>query len=351
MPVRRSLPSLALKKSRVKKTSTRKRGKRSKEAAERRARKRYEHLKAVLDETTAYFESRDYSGDIPGDCRSGQKILDLVAEVFGDVTPDELKSAPEDGILIWKTPQCMLDSSPSIPPVSLIRLHNILGTDDINLIIDFYDTLIRSGFRIPREKNGDRNRSFTDGVHLGVWQLYSSEPMITSSSRFLKQRSSDVLELLDKFLMLLRNILAPIIRSIYQIHLPHLWARQQKAHRYVNANIRPTHQAEYESRLALDFNGAFFGAAVKEGSSEIFHVDWNDDPNTLTWIVPLGDGWEGGEFCVPQLNTKVPVKQGQLIGALTRRLIHCGTPTQGRRLVLTLFCDRYLMGHSERWIE
>jgi hypothetical protein len=100
------------------------------------------------------------------------------------------------------------------------------------------------------------------------------------------------------------------------------------------------------NRPSLAFGGAFFTVAVKEGSSEVVHLDFNDDPNGITWIIPLGD-WEGGEFCVPQLNMKIPIRSGQMLGAMTRVLAHCSAPvTKGRRVILTLFSDKTLLKHS-----
>ncbi|KAK7448119.1 hypothetical protein VKT23_013878 [Stygiomarasmius scandens] len=73
----------------------------------------------------------------------------------------------------------------------------------------------------------------------------------------------------------------------------------------------------------------------------------------MTWIIPIGEGWEGAEICAPQLGVKVPVMPGQVLGALTRRLLHCAAPLTGggRWLVLTLFCDHWIMKHSDEWVE
>ena len=98
-------------------------------------------------------------------------------------------------------------------------------------------------------------------------------------------------------------------------------------------------------RPALEFGVAFFTIAVKEGSSELIHLDFNDDKEGISWIVPLGD-WEGGEFCVPQLNLKIPIQSGQILGAMTRTLTHCSAPVKGRRVILTLFADKTLLKHS-----
>ena len=42
--------------------------------------------------------------------------------------------------------------------------------------------------------------------------------------------------------------------------------------------------------------------AVKEGSSEWIHVNYNDQG--ITWVLPISK-WEGGEMVFPQLKLKV----------------------------------------------
>ncbi|KAJ7822465.1 hypothetical protein B0H14DRAFT_2281311, partial [Mycena olivaceomarginata] len=45
----------------------------------------------------------------------------------------------------------------------------------------------------------------------------------------------------------------------------------------------------------LDFGGLFFTVAVKEGSSEVLHVDWNNNLHTYVVIFTVGN-YTGGEF-------------------------------------------------------
>ena len=86
---------------------------------------------------------------------------------------------------------------------------------------------------------------------------------------------------------------------------------------------------------------------AKEGSSEILHLDFNDDRHSISWVVPFGD-WTGGEFCLPQLGVKIPVRPGQALAVMTKILIHCTAPiTNGRRVILTLFCDQTLLKHGD----
>jgi predicted 2-oxoglutarate/Fe(II)-dependent dioxygenase YbiX len=98
----------------------------------------------------------------------------------------------------------------------------------------------------------------------------------------------------------------------------------------------------------LDFYGAFFTFAIKEGTSEIFHVDWNDDLDSITWLIPLGD-WEGGELVLPQkgIERRIPIRPGDVFGFMARTLVHCTTPvTKGRRVILTCFSDSNILRHG-----
>ncbi|KAK7439553.1 hypothetical protein VKT23_017481 [Stygiomarasmius scandens] len=126
-----------------------------------------------------------------------------------------------------------------------------------------------------------------------------------------------------------------------------------RASNYVRATIRRLYSRKQylETRVWLDFGGAFLCIAVKEGSSEVYHLDWNDDPNSFAWIIAVGRGWTGGDFCLPQLGKRIPLQSGQILGALTRQLIHCGTATEGRRIVLTCFTDYGTMRKADEWDE
>lgn len=102
--------------------------------------------------------------------------------------------------------------------------------------------------------------------------------------------------------------------------------------------------AELGAMPWLDFGGAFFTVAVKVGSSERWHVDWNDDPGGgIAWVVPVGE-FTGGDFCSPQLPTRVAVRRGQVLGVQARRLIHCGLKTTGVRHVFTLSTEALANG-------
>ncbi|KAG2366158.1 hypothetical protein BDR07DRAFT_1215322, partial [Suillus spraguei] len=78
---------------------------------------------------------------------------------------------------------------------------------------------------------------------------------------------------------------------------------------------------------ALDFGGVFFTVAIKEGTSEIIHIDWNDCINSITWLIALGD-WEGGYIVFPQdgIMCRIPIRAGDAFGFMAHTLAHCTTP-------------------------
>ena len=105
---------------------------------------------------------------------------------------------------------------------------------------------------------------------------------------------------------------------------------------------------ELARRPALDFRGAFFSVAVKEGVSEKIHIDFNDCKKTITWIFPVGDWEKGAEFVAPQLGIRVPVRPGQMIGLIAGVIAHFTTPMEsGRRVIFTCFTDQLLWMHTD----
>jgi hypothetical protein len=108
---------------------------------------------------------------------------------------------------------------------------------------------------------------------------------------------------------------------------------------------------EFEKRPALDMGGTFYTLAIKDGASEIYHLDLKDHLYSWTFIVLIGD-WTGGELYIPQIDRKVPVRQGQVIAIMTRLLVHCTAPiTSGQRTVFTCFSNAVLMKHGKQWLD
>ncbi|KAJ3884625.1 hypothetical protein GG344DRAFT_60315, partial [Lentinula edodes] len=96
----------------------------------------------------------------------------------------------------------------------------------------------------------------------------------------------------------------------------------------------------------LDFGGAFFAVAVKEGNSKIYHLDWSDDREALTWVTGLGT-WKGGDLRLVELDVQVPMKEGEALCGCMQQLVHGGSPiVSGRCITITFFTYNILMKHS-----
>ena len=95
---------------------------------------------------------------------------------------------------------------------------------------------------------------------------------------------------------------------------------------------------------AFDFESAFTTVAVKEGSSDEVHVDWNDQG--ITWVLPIGD-WEGGNMVIPRLRMELPVRSGELLGFWANLLAHYSKPVKsGKRVVITMFTCRNVFSNA-----
>ncbi|KIJ22760.1 hypothetical protein M422DRAFT_80826, partial [Sphaerobolus stellatus SS14] len=63
----------------------------------------------------------------------------------------------------------------------------------------------------------------------------------------------------------------------------------------------------------LDFGGLCQTVAIKEGGSQIPHIDWLDHSQIYAFVICLGPGWVGGKLVFPQLQQAIPTSPGQVI--------------------------------------
>lgn len=111
-----------------------------------------------------------------------------------------------------------------------------------------------------------------------------------------------------------------------------------------HARVKRVLAKELAERPALDFDGAFFNVAIKEGGSERVHLDFNDHKKMPSWVLAVGQ-WKGGMLSLPQLHANIPILGGQLLSAMTGTLAHSTRPIEGRRIVFTFFSDKFLLEH------
>ena len=102
----------------------------------------------------------------------------------------------------------------------------------------------------------------------------------------------------------------------------------------------PKIQEILKKRPALDFKGLCQTIAIKEGGSQIPHLDWMDHPAIYAFVICIGPGWKGGKLYFPQLHRAVPTSPSQVIAFQVRCLAHFTAPVERDHLALTCFVDQ-----------
>jgi hypothetical protein len=69
----------------------------------------------------------------------------------------------------------------------------------------------------------EKNLSSSSPLHLGVWEITSSTPYITSNS---KNQHPTTIAAMDGFLLLVKELVAPKIYRLLQLHSPKMLLRQ-----------------------------------------------------------------------------------------------------------------------------
>ncbi|KAH6871922.1 hypothetical protein BKA70DRAFT_1241333 [Coprinopsis sp. MPI-PUGE-AT-0042] len=236
---------------------------------EQRQRKGFGKIQtALIIEHPGTFDSFPYNGE---------KLRKSLRSMYPDGAVANRRVAPSDGIFLIKPDAEAAKTLPGAHPgfiscawttSSLKRGRRSFATSSVRCT-----------------ENG--NRSATGAYHLGAW----------SGQRAGVKAVSNLQKAVAKFI-------SPRIKMFNRRYAERgMIERLEKAHKYINATLG---KAEHY----VDLGGSFFTIAVKEGSSERLHLDFRDDHRTLSWLVPMGS-YTGGDFIVPQLGYRVPVRPGQ----------------------------------------
>lgn len=123
------------------------------------------------------------------------------------------------------SPKLTKELSPEHPHHLLIRGEpGEISLDVGTRLFEAYKRLIACpGLSWPAEKG--KNRSSSSAFHLGVWGIVSKAPFITHDTR---QADPDARALMNDFLAIIRDEVAPLIARIIQFHLPNVWVTQQR---------------------------------------------------------------------------------------------------------------------------
>ncbi|KAK6992716.1 hypothetical protein R3P38DRAFT_2739149 [Favolaschia claudopus] len=182
-------------------------------------------------------------------------------------------------------------------------------------------------------------RSKSPALHLAIWGLSRAEPGVTADSMQLKAvNPAAAAAALDRLLGVVKREIVPVMKRLMHEHN----REAERVNKLIHARVRHVLASILEQRPNLDLGGLFFTIAVKAGSSEVVHVDWNDNLHKFALIFCVGS-FEGGEVCLPQLGRRIPLPPGSVLALRTRLLAHAAIVGDGYRLVFTCFTDSLLL--------
>ncbi|KAJ7045297.1 hypothetical protein C8F04DRAFT_941070, partial [Mycena alexandri] len=324
---------------------------RGSEAAARRLEK-YAHngvyenaRKKIKDLTVEKTLPVPFPDDFVGWSKSGKKVIKTVAEKW-PTPPNQLPVITNDPRLSLRikandpTPEQLQKMGPAgadgLSPWLAIRLAHIIPIPLLDELLHRWDHLVSMGLKFPKP---DPNRSRTAAVHLGVWGLFGWSPRITADSlqKGITNRAKReaVLRSMDKMLQFLTERIVRRMENALDEIIPEHARLQDRLRAHAERLLRK----EFNRRPSLNFGGLFFTVAIKEGASERIHIDWNDCLQKYALIFCAGN-YTGADFCIPQLNIRIPLGPGSVLAVRTRLLAHCATLVgSGRRVVFTCFTD------------
>ncbi|KAG1740810.1 uncharacterized protein EDB91DRAFT_1052877 [Suillus paluster] len=268
---------------------------------------------------------------------NGALVRERVQQVYQS-SPDQLESMPQQGKILLPLSHLPSGSVPAgMPPHLAMRYEHFVSELHQGRLLRRWDDVIAT--HPKHHLKADGNRSTTDAFHFGVWEVTASKPRLTRETR---EQSPEAKKAIDELLGYVQSFIAPNIGTALEQHAPLHAEAMAKAHSRVRQHLKQ----DLLLRPMVDMGGSFFAVAVKEFGSGVVHIDWNDSCALYAYIFAVGD-WEGGEFCIPQLGIKIPVRPGQVLAVLARVLAHFSAPvTSGRCIVFTCFTDALLFEHS-----
>ncbi|KAJ7263254.1 hypothetical protein B0H12DRAFT_298331 [Mycena haematopus] len=317
-----------------------------------------------LNQTEMVTKGDSYPRDFVGFAKDAAKVIRIVGEKFpGNQANLPIFSTDDSKVILVSGPPptseeealcgvggigkwlerrlsprvCSAFETVGPPPFDVGRFPNVISSRAQFRLLEAWD---RVQALKPVYGLRESQRSSSPALHLGVWERYTKEPIVTGDSRQADapcDRRQELVEALHDLCGVIKQFVIPRLRAILEWYYPGQEWIWEAMHRRILKHLG----SELAEHPNFDFGGIITTVACKEGGSEKIHLDWFDNLNIFAWVTAIGD-FEGANFCTPQLGGQMVSKPGSLLGARTRLLAHCCTPISGRRIVFTFFVDSCL---------
>ncbi len=182
-----------------------------------------EHDSMLVPTNSKFLSARDtveeYPGHFVGGPMNAAKVTETIQNLYPGLITRDLPSVTTIGRFYIPTP---IKRHALHPPYLIARFDQVVKQSVNERLIAAWDNLLQAGIRFPKPH---LSRSSTPALHLGIWEAYSKQPFVTSDSR---AQSSDVIVAMDKFLYLIRQLIAPKLLNLLKRDYPQQYERQMR---------------------------------------------------------------------------------------------------------------------------
>ncbi|BGP19415.1 hypothetical protein JCM10213v2_007504 [Rhodosporidiobolus nylandii] len=190
--------------------------------------------------------------------------------------------------------------------------------------------------------------------HVGVWQRFSSSPLISSDTALPHPEIKTLMQTIQETVLPSANI------AVHEEDRPYwcfmvecwVWRRLTFPHVYDAPSSSPSDAILDDGAAGdrwWDLGPLFSMVAVKTGATDLPHRDWWDAKWAYTMVLALNGDWEGAHLLISQLRIAIPLPPGYAVFGLFNRLRHLSSPMstpsgkRGARSILTFFtCNNVL---------
>lgn len=108
-----------------------------------------------------------------------------------------------------------------LPPYLAMRFVNVIPASTLAQLLVLWDRLNAQDVRFPE---ADHRRSGQPALHLGVWELFQSRPIVTADSRQTRQKNpkklADIVDAMDSMLGFVKISVVPILERLMGRYVP-----------------------------------------------------------------------------------------------------------------------------------
>ncbi|EIN05548.1 hypothetical protein PUNSTDRAFT_137656 [Punctularia strigosozonata HHB-11173 SS5] len=290
---------------------------------------------------TQYIYLRKYPITFFKGHKNNAAVQKTVKRLWGDILPLPLLYVPRNICITFTARYACICPLPQHPKHLVLVMKDVFLPHHCVRLGQICQRLEDLGPKQYSKANVENARSdIVEALHLGIWVHYSPVPMVSRETRL---QSEEVWQVIQEMFEYLKAHFAPEINSILKYHARPQFILKQMVAEHIRNVLGDT----LKENPWLDMNSAFFTIACAVGSSKLWHLDWNDDSRLyviISCVSPDEEGWEGGNWNLPQLGYRIRLEQGDLMFVLAWRLVHCAsTMLKGRWMVFTCFTDCFIV--------